>query len=371
MKLGRSIAAHAILAVGGLVLAYLAWTDEAPEVSEDEVNVLECAPDALARVELRTEEKDVTLEMRSEGSGRVAWFTVVRRPENGEPVTESFVGASEATTEWLAQVAPLRARRSLGELSAEQLEQVELDDPEGRLTIDCGGRSTTYQLGGRSYGTGDRYLRAEGGGPVYLVASDRLAPLESAEFRLMERALHTFEWRDVVSLSLRAFGQSKRLLQHNRLDEQAAEWVDAANPDRRDETYGNWMSRFPRLRVQSYLAPDARPGADLDEGMSVAPQAVMRIDYQGEHGSELGFLEMQRAEATPAYYARTETTRSWVRVPTSVAQQIEEDLRSMLGVAPLERPAQPAPAAADAGAPAAPDDPASPEAPSPHDHAHD
>lgn len=341
MKLGRSIAAHAILAVGGLVLAYMAWTDDGSSVSDSEVTLLECSPDALARVELTGQEKDVTLELEREGRASVAWITVARRPERGEPSSERFVG-SEAVREWTRQVAPLRARRSLGELTAEQLGEVGLSEAEGRLAIRCGRETTTFQLGGRAYGTGDRYVRAERGGPVYLVASDRLAPLESAEFRLMERALHTFEWRDVVSLTLRAFGQEKTLRQHNRLDEQRAEWVDAASPDRRDETYGNWLSRFPRLRVQRYLDADARPGADL-EGISAPAERVMRVEMTGESGS-LGFLELERVDgAEGAYYARTETTRSWVRVPTSVAQQIEDDLRSMLGVAPLDRPAPPRP----------------------------
>jgi len=354
MKLARGIAAHSILALGGLVLAYLVWTDDSPEVSPDEVTIADCSAGAVQRVELTTKEKDVLLEMRSDEGGRVAWLTVTRRPERGEPSTERFVG-SKAVGEWLAQVGPLRARRSLGELGAEQLGEVGLAEPEGTLKLRCGEREASFVLGGRAYGTGDRYVRAERGGPVYLVASDRLAPLESAEFRLMERQLHTFEWRDVVSLRLAAFGQERELLQHNRLDEQRAEWVDARTPDRRDETFGNWLSRFPRLRVQRYLDPDARPGSDL-EGMSASPERVMRIEYRGQRG-ELGFVELERVSGTElSYYARTETTRSWVKVPSSVAQQIEDDLRSMLDVPPLERPAPPpAPAetetAADAGAP--------------------
>ncbi len=342
MKLAQSIAAHSILAVGGLTWAYLVWTDDAPAVDESEVTVFECDPDALTNVELRTEEKDVTLEMREERGSRTAWLTVTRRPENGDPTTEHFVGSS-AVNEWLAQVAPLRAKRSLGELSEQQLHEVGLDHPEGRITLRCGGQRTTFQLGGRAYGNGDRYLRADRG-PAYLVGSDRLSPLESAEFRLMERELHTFQPREIVSLTVHAFGQEKQLLQHNRLDEQRAEWVDAASPDRRDDTYGNWLSRFPRLRVQKYLAADAQPGADL-EGMSATPERVLRIDYQGE-SCELGFVEITRVDgAEQAYYARSETTRSWVRVPSSVAQQIEDDLRSMLGVEPIEHPsATPRPA---------------------------
>jgi len=348
MKLARGIAAHSILAVGGLVLAYLVWTDDSPEVSPDEVTITPCDADDVTRVALTTEEKDVTLELRGEGDDRVAWLTVVRRPAEGEPTTERFVG-SDAVTEWLAGAAPLRARRSLGELSAEQLGRVGLDEPEGTLAFRCGGSSASFQMGGRAYGNGDRYLRAERGGPVYLVASDKLAPLESAEFRLMERQLHTFEWREVVSLRLAAFDQQRELLQHNRLDEARAEWVDARTPDRRDETFGNWLSRFPRLRVQSYLDPEAQPGSEL-EGMSVSPERVMRVEYRGARG-ELGFLELSRVTGASelTYYARSETTRSWVKVPSSVAQQIEDDLRSMLSVAPLERPAAPAPAPAASG----------------------
>ena len=274
--------------------------------------------------------------MEDEHGERTAWLTVVHRPEEGEPTTTRFVG-SQSVGEWLGQVAPLRAKRSLGELSEAQLGETGLDHPEARLTLHCGGHETVLALGGRAYGSGDRYVRAESGGPAYLVASDRISPLESAEFRFMERRLHTFEGRDIVSLTLHAFGQEKRLLQHNRLDEQRSEWVDAAAPERRDDTYGNWLSRFPRLRVQRYLNPDARPGADM-EGMSVTPEPVVRMDYQGESGP-LGFLELTRVEGEEeGYYARTETTRSWVRVPSSVAAQIEDDLRSMLGVDPLEHP---------------------------------
>lgn len=348
MKLGRSIAAHSILAVGGLLLAYLVWTDDSPERSPDEVTITSCDAAAIQRVELEMKDKDVRLEMRGEqGGDRYAWLTVERRPESGQPSTDGFVG-SEAVREWLSQIAPLRARRSLGELSAEQLADVGLAEPEGKLRLHCGDQTATFSLGSRAYGTGDRYVRAEAGGPVYLLASDRLSPLESAEFRLMERQLHTFEWRDVVSLRLRAFGQEREYLQHNRLDQLRAEWVDARTPDRRDETFGNWLSRFPRLRVQRYLEPDARPGAELD-GVSAASERVVRLDYRGPR-RQLGFLEIERVmgAAEPTYYARTETTRGWVTVPTSIATQIEDDLRAMLDLPPLERPSTAPASGADA-----------------------
>ncbi|MBZ0118648.1 MAG: DUF4340 domain-containing protein, partial [Sandaracinaceae bacterium] len=290
-----SVIVHAILAIGGLLLCYLVWTDTGPEVSESEVTLFECDPDALSRAELHEERKDVLLEVRRQGGEQTIWVTVTRRPETGEPTTERFVGSSDAR-EYLSKIAPLRAVRSLGELSSAQLGELELAEPSSRLELRCGDRSGSFSLGARSYGTGDRYVRTQGRGPVYLVASDRLQGLESAELRLMQRELHTFERREIVGLRLRGAGRERRLLQHNRLDEARAEWVDAADPERRNELYGNWLVRFDRLRVQSYLTESARPGADL-QGMSAAPQDVLRIDYEGEGNRTLGFVELARVDA--------------------------------------------------------------------------
>jgi hypothetical protein len=331
------------------------WTDDAPERADGEVTVLACADGTVERVELRGADQDVTLTVERDGQGRVAWIeTVPRRPEpergetgDAQPEPQRFVGASSAVDEWLAQLAPLRARRSLGALTEADLDEVGLRQPEATLRVRCAGRETTFELGARAYGSGDRYLRSVGGGPVFLVGAERVAPIEAAEQRLMERALHAFEGRDIVSLRLDAFGRSRTLQQRNRLDARRAEWVDAASPERRDETLGNWLSRFPRLRVQRYLARGARPGSDLTAS-TAERERVLRLDFAGERGA-LGFLELERlGTADPAYYAKSESTRGWVRVPTSVAQQIEDDLRALLGVAPLERAPANASSASDA-----------------------
>lgn len=332
----RSVLAHGILAAGGLVLAYLVWTDDSTPAPEGEVTIFECDAHAIGRVELTSDDKDVALELTRDDDALLAWISVTERPDEGEPRSKRFVG-SEAVEDYLAQVAPLRARRSLGDLSDEDLTAVGLNEPEGRFTLVCGSRRETFLLGSRAYGQGDRYARKERGGPVYLVASDRIAPLEAAERQLMQRQLHTFEWPDVESLVVRAHGVEKRLLQRNRLDPQRAQWVDAQEPDRRNELYGNWLSSYPRLRVQEYLPADAGPGSDLEDA-NVAASPVMRLEMHGE-GGRLGYAEIQRVQASPvAYYARTETTGGWVRVPPSVARSLEEDLRPVLGLEELPEP---------------------------------
>lgn len=352
----RSVLGHAILALGGLVLAYLVWTDEGPSREVDEVELVACDPDDVTAAELSTEDKDVRLEItRADDGPMLARATVVRHRDEGEDETQRFVASNDEVTAWLGEIAPLRARRTLGDLDAEQLAEIGLEGEEatpGTFALTCGGATHTFQIGGRAYGSGDRYARLASGGPVHLLGSERLQAIESAEFRMMERRLHTFEWTAATELSIEAWGQQKTLLQRNRLDEANAEWVDRATPDRRNEAFGNWLAAYPRLRVQQYLPPGAEPGAELAEPATA--EASLSLTIRGEDG-ELGRMELRRVDRIPlAYYVRTETTRDWVTVPSSVAQSFEDDARAVLGLEPLARPEPPAPAVSevpDAGAP--------------------
>lgn len=351
---GRSVLAHAILALGGLTLAYLVWTDDGPSREIDEVELVDCDADAVSRIELHTTEKDIVVTIEREGDTLHARATVTQHRENADDQVQSFVASTETLTTFLEELAPLRARRSLGELEGDDLAEVGLAEDPGRLVLGCGGESYEYEIGNRAYGSGDRYARATSGGPVYLIGSERLQPLESADVRLMERRLHTFEWNTVTALEVRGWGQEKRLLQRNRLDEANAEWVDATSPDRRNEVFGNWLARYPRMRVQRYLAADAEPGSDIEDsdienGDAPAPEASIEFTVHGEDG-ELGRMELRRVDLIPpVYYVRTETTHDWVRVPASVAQGFEDDARTVLGLDAIERPQPEPPAPTESG----------------------
>ncbi len=335
----RSVLVHGVLAAGGLVLAWLVWVTPEEERSPDEVELVDCAPERVAGLELTIEQREVKLEARGQGDERTYWITVTRTPEDGEPSTREFVGSAEKVEEYLAKVAPLRALRSLGELDEETAGEVELgEEPAGTFVYRCGEQTHGYAVGGSAFGTGDRYLREQDGKTAYLLGADSIRDLQSAEALLMQRELNDFEWSDVESLVLRAEDRERRLLQRNRNDPQRAEWVDAEEPDRRNELFGNWLDRLTRLRVQDYLEPEAQPGSDVEDA-SVPPVEVLTIEYQAAGGDALGRMELARVETQPVrYYARTTATRAWVTVPRSVAQQVEDDGRSVVGLEPIERP---------------------------------
>lgn len=330
----RAVLTHAILALGGLTLAYLVWTEEAVEVSPDEVTLVDCDAESLTGVTLELSGQTTRLSIERDGDTTSTLFTVTREDDEGEAPSR-FVGNPAALT-FLEQVAPLRARRSLGELSDDVRAELGLDEPEGTLTVECGGESAAFSLGQGPFGEGDRYAQNTDGGDVVLLSSANLLPLQSASAQLMQRALHTFQWSDVEAMTLRGFGVDRRLRQRNRRDTSRAEWVDAADPDRRNELYGNWFAGYARMRLQAYLAAGAEPGDDLDGSAEREP--ILRAEMFDEAGTRIGEMDLVRVSApTAAFYARTETTRGWVRLPTSGAETFTENLRPVLGLEPEVR----------------------------------
>ncbi len=349
----KSVAIHAVLALLGLTVAYVVWTEgEQEERSAEEVVVVDCDPDHLDFITLADEDRTVKLEMRRDGDDKYSWITITRREGDDETV-ESFAGA-KAVEEYAQKIAPFRALRSLGELSREELQAVELE-PGGAtgedggvsrgstttLELSCGGRARRFKVGGSAYGSGDRYLRDEHGGAVYLVSADTLRELESAQFRLMQRDLHAFEWTEVEIARISGGGAEKALYHRNRRTPDTAIWVDNDARDRINETYGNWLDRLQRLRIQKYLEPDAEPGSDLTN-VSAEPEPILEVVYTGERNEPLGRLQLVKvAGETNEYYARTEATRTWVKVLASVAEQVERDVRPILGLEPLPEPERP------------------------------
>lgn len=352
----KSVLMHGLTAAAGLLLAYSVWVaEDTPERSGDAVTLFVCEPDDVTEIELR-DATDGVLVSRRDGDPPLYWVEVTRAPEEGDATDAQFVGG-EGIEALLEAVAPLEALRGLGAIEGDALAELELGEAErSRLTVTCGERSIVLDVGGTAYGTGSRYLRRSGESEIYLVGAATLRSLDTAEFQLMQRALHTFEGSDVAELTVVVDGTSRRLEQRGRFSR--PEWVDAEEPDRRNELYGNWLGRLARLRAQRYLAPGVEPGA-REGAVSAAPVPVLRLTYRGDGDHELGTLELVRVDgAESEYFARTETTRSWVQVPSSVATQIEEDSRPVVGLAPR---APPAPAGVmDAGPAALAPDAASP-----------
>lgn len=234
--------------------------------------------------------------------------------------------ANENLDEVLEKVAPLKAVRRLGKLTNEQLEEFELDDPEGSLELELTEGTRRFEVGARTFGAGSHYYVLDGeSGEAYLFSSKLIRDLDMAQSRLMQRELHRFEPGDAASAVVAAGTKRLELTQRNRHSQQERAWVEAERPESESKTVTNWMRQLERLRALAYPGPE-------DEFSGDGGTTVVRIEYKDEQGSDLGFVELVKAtSAPPEFFGRSEATGAWVRLSRTVGEQLESDLDSILG----------------------------------------
>jgi len=374
----KSVIVHGVLAVVGLGLAWMVWSGGEAEVrAVGEVPIVHCPTARLASVELVNSDKLVQLEV-ARGDGPKAWFTHTtpapgptdkkaadKKPadknaadkkdkskksadkksadKTPEPPKVQRFAAGKKVDRLLGNLAPLMAVRALGDVPADRLEALELDEPKRTLTISCGGKTHKLAVGATTYGASTRYVRDESGGPIYLVKASLFSDLEMSRARFMQRDLHDFKLPEVETAKVAGRGAERTLLHRDRRNPKGANWVDAAEPDRRNELYGNWLTRVVRLRALEYLAPGLEPG-DTAKPKTNA-ESVVKIAWRGDRTGDFELVKVPGK--APDYFARSHATGGWVKVPATLARQIADDVPTVLGieVPAAEVPAVPAPAA--------------------------
>ncbi len=336
MKAGRGFFVHLGLMVVAAIAAVLVWTREKPKpLVQGDVTVWTGRAADVARVVYAGKKKTVTLESKKDDGGR---FYVVAVDKDAPLALAADAGAdadagapapagrSQTTLvsvsggdRLLDLLAPLKALRAVGKVGGDRLAEFGLDEPEGTLTVDLGGTERKLTVGGATPGGGDRYVRFEGNGEVYVVKGDVVRDLDTAESKLLERDLH--EWKEVdVSRATIAAGGKTREIVRGGADAKRF-WADASAPNQNDETVSNWMTKLDRLRPTEYaLTPP--------EGK----ETVVRLEYAGK-SKPIGFLEVVKApglEGKASYYVISERTRHLAKVPANLAEQVEQDVASIV-----------------------------------------
>lgn len=346
----RALSAHLIVLGLAAALALMVWTRKDPRATSQKADVLvwSGSADAVQLITFESEERSVRLEARRDSFGQ--WFvgtvekTVTAKPptphgrdagageggaEAGAPSTPPAEKKKETSTfvaveqgKKLAEsLAPLMALRKLGKLDDSRAEEFGLSKPEGTLRVTLDGRQHTLILGGATPGGGDRYAKHGESGEVFAIAGNVAQNLLFAESRLVERELHGFEIAEVKSVKVH---RAERVRDLVRLAEKKDGWADASSPTVLDETAGNWMSKLDRLRVTTYLEKPTLP---------LSPEsAIARVEYLGK-GKALGFLELYKLPgegAKASYLVRTEQSRWYAEVLAGAAEQIEQDLASVV-----------------------------------------
>ena len=194
---------------------------------------------------------------------------------------------------------------------------MELTEPTASLSITTTRGERTFDVGGRSYGTNDYYLRDQASGVVYLVESRLVADIKGGSTRLMERQLHAFKKEDVERATLLAGTDQGAFVQMNRDDTKSSFWASADDTSRAHDAADTWLDRVLRLRALQYFAEP--PGG-------LAP--AVHVEFADPDGS-LGWMEYGTArsdEGKPIHVARSSHTVAWVEVSDTMGADVLEGL---------------------------------------------
>lgn len=312
----REIQVLAVLLAVLLVGAYVSWTDDGKTVTEETVTIVAASPDDLTSLRLVTQTQTVAMSYETDSSGKkYPWFTIETKA-----ATRYFVG-SEKTDSLVKNFAPFDALRSLGAGHDDKaLKDMKLAPPQRSMAIGLKGQEQAFDLGGRTYGSRDHYVRQAGSEEVFIVKNKLLADLEFPEGRFMQRKLRTVGLEDVAYVTISAGGKLAKVLQKNRLSRKDAFWASEAEPDARSETLENYLDKLDKLTVSSF-GTDSSP---VETG-----EPIFEVTWYDDSDNVLEHLTVsKKAEEGKAseYAGKSGVTHVPARLSRSIAEQLERDL---------------------------------------------
>jgi hypothetical protein len=328
-----------LLGVAGGLALRVVTRGEKPAVAAEQVQVWGSRPADVKSVSYEStqaaEKSRFNLEVRKDSRGR--WYigsmqktkaglgdagAPVSLPDKPEPKQETtkFVSVKEGE-KLLEQLAPLMAMRNLGKVQPPKLVDFGLDKPEGTLRVVFDNKERSLVIGGLTPNGSDRYARTPDTGEIYAVSGDLVRSLMYADSRLLERDLHDFEEGEVTRIKIIRGKASREVVP---MPEKQAGWADAKTPNKLDETAGNWISKVSRVNATQYME---------QPGVPVLPEyQVVKLEYFND-SKPIGFLELIKIpenKSNAGYLVKTEHTRWWAQVLKSTAEQIEQDLNSVV-----------------------------------------
>lgn len=314
----KEVKLYGVVLMALMVLAYLSWTkkDDAKEATK--VTLLDGAPENIERVDFFTKTSTVKMTFRDSGGDKVAWFEVTNSRH-----TRVFAG-SKKVDKLLEGFAPFEALRSLGKgLSKDEIALTGLDKPERKLVVTARGKAKTFDVGKRTSGARDHYVRPKSSEEVFLVASAVLSDLQFPEGKYMQRALREAKRTEVDKVTISAGERTVTALQKNRLSTRDAFWATESAPDDKNETLGNYLDKLEKLTAVEYLE-------DAKAFDTATP--VLEAVWYAEGGDELGRVSLRRTGEGKAanFYATSTATKFPVKVSRFTAEQLERDAATAL-----------------------------------------
>jgi len=340
----KSVLLYAGLLVVGIGASWMRYTsDEAPP--KDGVVLVDAKKDDLEKIVYKGPDLEVVFEMRTDETGRYAWVVVTeqkKKKKDGQEVVETKVSkfkAGSAADKLIEAATPFMAMRLLENVDDSKMTDFGLKEPNTSVQLTAGGKTTTWDLGGETYGTKDRYVRDQATQRIYVVDDEVFKPLKFANSRLPERALSSPKPEEIDSLTLAQSATMVEWVQKNKQDKDARYWerqqpptaTDAtAQAGAKDETFGNWVEKLLKVKSTAYVQESDEP---------VEPEIMFEFTVRVT-GKPAELVTFYRKD--DAWYAKSNHTRGLVKLSRTAIEDLADEVDDVLaGKAPPEKPKKP------------------------------
>lgn len=340
----KSVLLYGGLLVVGLGASWMHYTsDEAPP--KEGVMLVEAKKDELEKIVYKNPDLEVVFEMRSDETGRYPWVTVTeqkKKKKDGQDVVETKLSkfkAGSAADKLIEAAAPFMAMRLLENVDDAQIDAFGLKAPDTTVTLTVAGKTTTWELGGETYGTKDRYVRDQATHRIYVVDDEVFKPLKFANSRLPERSLSSPKPEEIDSLTLAQGATTVEWVQKNKQDKDARFWerqqpptaADAtAQAGAKDETFGNWVEKLLKVKSTAFVQEGEEPAE---------PEIVFEFTVRVA-GKPDELVTFFRKDDT--WFAKSNYTRGMVKLSKSAIEDLADEVDDVLaGKAPPEKPKKP------------------------------
>jgi hypothetical protein len=325
----KSAALQGVLAVAGLVAAYVTWQRPKEDSKAQSVVIVDATKNALEKVTYQDGTRLVALEKKDRfevtlaympgkrpsvdagapqvveldgGADAGALLASVKAPE---PAPDRTVYANDRADSIWAKLTPFEGTRALGVLGPEKLEEVGLTGSERALELRVAGVPHRFKISKPLSGLIGSYAQDEASHRVFLISSSLFNDLDPNSQLLVDRRLHQFKPSEFDAITIKSNGKEGRFVQSG-VELGQPKLARATTPEQADELAKNWHDKiWNKLIVTEVLAAGETP-------KSGAAQPVLRLEY-GLKSQPKGWLEIGM-DPQKNTWARSENTPSWVAV---------------------------------------------------------
>jgi hypothetical protein len=154
----------------------------------------------------------------------------------------------------IQKLTPFRARRSLGDIAADELAAMGLAKPQRSLAITAGRRELKLDLGNETYGGQAYYARQPGQDEVFLIDAEIVRTFETQPRNMMDSRIVTVPMSDVTGLEIEVAGRKAEFVHRNKDQFRARFFAPKDAPDAKSEAVDGLMSTFVGLKAAEFLS---------------------------------------------------------------------------------------------------------------------